>query len=139
MLIRDCHNANAVSIVQMMKELRNKDRDVAIFLLDHHPIDTPHITSDSMVGIGWDDNAQEAPPALRWLGDRFSPSGINSSLVHVDPDVALVLLSNKIARVSLMLEKATSKNVWAFAQPHIITPADSAKLFRYMNRYPAIH
>lgn len=140
MLIRDFHCANAVAINMMVKELMNKERDVAIFLLDFHPSVSSHITSDVVVGIGWDDKTPTGTePAVRWLGVSLSPSEFGTSRVCDDPELVPLLLANQLARAGLLLEKQTGHNIWAFAQPHIKTLADANKLCRYMNRYPALH
>ena len=132
MLIRDPHNANSRGIARMMREIQNGSRQVAVFLLDVALGQDQYITSDTVLGIGWD--GQE----LRWLGDSYSPKGCGSFTVDKDMDVATVMLSNRLAREALKLEKQIGLDVWIWAQPHIITPADSAKLFRYMNKYPSI-
>lgn len=110
-----------------------RDREVVAFLIDHHPIDTQHVTSNVIVGCGWDH--YDGRDSIRWFGEGFSPSGTGSSLVHDDPEVAMVLFSNRMARASLILEKKQGMNVWALAQPHIVTTKDSEKLFRYMGNY----
>jgi hypothetical protein len=117
----------------MWHELVKGDREVVVFLLDHHPVDSRYIASNVIVGCGWDD--YEGVKSIRWFGEGYSPDGTGSSLVDHNPEVAMVLFSNRLARTSLTLEKKTGKNVWSFAQPHIITTKDSEKLFRYMGNY----
>lgn len=136
MLIRDPPNANARGIARLMRELQNGDREVAIFLLDHSPNETRYIDSDTVVGVGRDDNPPDGQhPTIRWLGEGYSPSGVGSCLLAEDPDVALVLLSNRIARTSLQMEKTLGRNIWAFAQSQIVTLKDAQKLSRYMGQY----
>ena len=117
----------------MWQELVRRDREVVAFLLDHHPTRTRHIESNAIVGCGWDHH--DGQDTVRWFGEGYSPSGTDSSLVDYDLEVGLVLLSNRIARTAIHLEKGTGIDVWAFAQPHIITTSDSGKLFRYMGNY----
>jgi hypothetical protein len=98
------------------------------------------VASDVLVGIGWDNEPQAGEePAIRWLGESFNPSAVGSSLVHRDLELVPIILTNRIARLGLNIEKEVGQPIWAFAQPHIKTVADAAKLSRYMNRYPAIH
>ena len=135
-LTRDLSTANARGIARLMRELQNHDREVAIFLIDHSPMETPYVESDILIGCGWDDNPPEDRRAsVRWLGEGYSPSGVGSCLVSDDPDCQLVLLSNRIARESLKLEKATGRNAWCFAQPAIVTLKDAQKLSRFMGHY----
>lgn len=135
MLVRDPTLANAKGITQMLRELKRKDRQVAVFLLDHHPTLTPYITTDLVLGVGWDDVMPADLAALRWLGERFSPSGCNSTLVDTDLEVATVITAAKLARDAARLEIQTATPVWIFAQAHIRSVADCEKLARYMGKY----
>lgn len=134
MLTRDIFNSNAAGIARIMADLQGKGRQVAAFLIDHHPMETPFITSSSVLVVGWDDQPADEP-ALRWAGSHYSPSGTGSSLIHRDPDVALVMVANRLARMACRLEKMTGIHAWTFVQPHIVTIKDSEKLFRYMGKY----
>ena len=137
MIARDPTLVGRMPIEALYRELVSNKRQVAIYLIDHHPSETHWIVHDTVLGVGWDDAPSKGqPPTLRWLGEQFSPSGFGSSTLHLDTEVGWIRLSNKLAATALNIEKGTGTQTFIFPQPQIKTLADAKKLFRFMGKYP---
>jgi len=119
-------------------DLMNKGREVAIYLIDHAPEERPFITSDAVLGVGWDD-AQPDAPRIRWLGEAFSPSGHGSHDLVPGPgsdrEQGFVHLANRLAARAIALEKTTGKKAVIYPQTHIHTREEAGELWRYMGKH----